>query len=209
VKPDDGGDRPRELVRVLPRHLDRSLGPVRRLAMGRVPHRGRDEHRRGNPRLDPFRRKRRSILHDVVEQRDPAIHGNQEAFAQETKDHAGPGEEHPDRVPIAAENGERLLEATLAVGVPLRYPPSPEEQPWLLGDDGCGDAAQPLLKGPDPALSHQALRVATDQLFERVPVLGVAQQPRRRLDLAGGVEEGRGRPADPGAIRGRVNPTRL
>jgi hypothetical protein len=89
--------------------------------------------------------------------------------------------------------------------VPLRDPPSPEEQPWPRGDDGRGNAAQPFLEGLNPALSHQALRVTPDQLLERVPILGVAQQPRRRLDLARGGQEARRRPADPGAIRARID----
>ena len=175
VKPGDGSDRPREWVPVLPRHLDGSLGPMRCPGMGRLPQRGRDEHRGRDARLDASRRKPWSVLHDVVEQRDPAIHRGQGALAHVREDHARPGQEHPGRIALPAEGGERLLEAALAVGVPPRHPPPPEEQPWLLGEDGRGDALQPLLQGLGPALSHQALGAAMDQLRERVPVLGIAQ----------------------------------
>ena len=85
AKPGDGRDRPREWVRVPPGQLDGSIGPALRLGMGRPPHRDRHEHRRGDARLDPFRRKRWSVLHDVVEQRDPAVHGDQDALARCTR----------------------------------------------------------------------------------------------------------------------------
>src|SRR5262249_15640896 len=123
VKPDDGGDRPREWVVVSPRHLDGALGPGCRLRMVRTTHRDRGEHRCRDTSLDPCRWKRESIPDHVVEEGDPALQADQDAFAQEAEYHAGPGDQRPDRITLTAEGDERLLEAALAVGVPFRDPP--------------------------------------------------------------------------------------